>query len=87
MARQGAAVPRARRGAVHKPEGPEKEMPPELVTGAIGVVNYALPSDLLQTTLRYLGQKPYQEVAPLVGALGRLQPVSDEQWREHDDAG
>lgn len=37
---------------------------------------YAVPEQLVNAVLSYLGSKPYIEVAPLIGALGQIQEVA-----------
>jgi hypothetical protein len=36
---------------------------------------YAVPEQLVNAVLQYLGSKPYIEVAQLIGALGQIQEV------------
>lgn len=37
--------------------------------------SYAVPENLVNAILQYLGAKPYIEVAPLIGALGQIKEV------------
>lgn len=36
---------------------------------------YAVPEQLINAILQYLGKQPYIEVAPLIGALGQTREV------------